>query len=179
MNKRVSLGVIMRGNPRCKLKEKGWQATLSVIAAFYWIYYLLGIATIILMIILANKHDPSLRKYMMAMITGGVFAVVAWALEFTYGPKVRCPCCKHFRNMVPISDKQLIDSRVDYVSRRVDEYGDGVVYNLSGDFAFYTTHTKSTAWDKKTTNTYTYNVRCKICGCVAKVETRTTTTTSA
>lgn len=176
---KVSLGVILRGNPRCRLKEKKWQENLSVIVKFAWIYYLVGIAVIIFLIKVANNHDPTLRKYLYALFAGGLFAFVAWFMEYVYGPKVRCPCCKHFRNMVPISDKQLIDSRVDYVSRRVDEYGDGVVYNLTGDFAFYTTHTKSKVWDKKTTNTYTYNVRCKICGCVAKVETKTTTTTSA
>lgn len=175
---RVTLGIIMPGNRRCILKENKLQKFFAVVAKFSWLYYLVAVATVFFLYkVMDDNTKHTFARYCDILFNGAVFAFVGWFTHWCYySDKARCPCCKHMGQMRRISDNKLIDSKVDYVSRTVDDYSDGMAYNFDGDVTFYTNHSQYTEWDKKTTNTYTYNMRCRTCGCVVKVKEKRTLT---
>lgn len=104
-------------------------------------------------------------------LTNLIFASVGFAvLALLWGKKGRCPYCKHFGTIKRISDYKTIGSTERNISRRTYDYHSGVIYDLSGNVAYYAGNTSRRENGTATTKTYTYNRRCSFCGCVDKVK---------
>ena len=157
---RVSLGIILPGNPECVQKEKAWIRTLELIVKIEWI--LSALITVVLFV-----TDSLTFGVLMKL----VFVTAALLMaRYIWSNKVRCPYCKHFRTMKRISDNKTIGTSERGISRKNYDYQSGAIYDLRGNIALYSANVAYREHGVETTKTYTYNRRCSFCGCVDKVK---------
>lgn len=168
---KVSLGIILPGNPECVQKPRAWIKILAVIAKFLWIPA--GVAAFLTVCFCIAKNSGYLLRIAVSLV---VFAIGMYACSLLWSDHFRCPYCRHFGTQKQISDNKTISSSNRSVSRRVHESRSGMIYDWGRDTTFYTSNSSHKEYGTETTKTYTFNMRCKRCGCVHKVEkTRTST----
>lgn len=173
--KRKSLGIILPGRPSYVQKSRPWIAFLEDYLP--WLWFSIPVEAVLLFVIAIN-HKPEFSDFVRITFGLTFSACIVVALNvWLWDEHHRCPYCHHFVSMERISDDKLVDSSYAYVSRNVDDYSHGTAYDLDGNLTFYTNKSSHVEWDKETTNVYTYNIRCRCCGCVTKVEKRVTKTT--
>lgn len=162
--KKVSLGIILPGNPECVQKSGTVLTILEKVFKYGWIAALAGA---VLILLYAFNQDSAHLLYMACKL--GLTGFCLWLCSALWGKTVRCPYCHHFLVLERISDDKLVGSTSRNISRRVSDYGTGMAYDIEGNTAFFTTKTSHTQNGTETTKRYTYNLRCSCCGCVSKV----------
>lgn len=163
MNK-VSLGVILRGDPQRKQPEKLWLLILEYICKYGWIAFL------VITFIYVLREGGIFKAPFDTVMTLVYFTVCFLLISFFWTDKHRCLYCKHFFQMQRISSDALIGRDISPASRTVYDSHSGVVYNFSGDLAFYSGTTSRREHGQNIRETYTYNKRCNCCGAVVKVK---------
>lgn len=165
--KKTSIGIILPGDPDVIWNTPTWVRILYWIGRFgFLITFALGIVA--LYGIFHWKDDVAA----LALFFDCVFAsCVLFLLRFSLcNEKHRCPFCFRFFQLERISDDNFAGSSSRNVSRKVTDYGTGMAYDFSGNVAFFDTARHRKEHGTETTKTFTYNLRCKNCGCVHKVE---------
>lgn len=162
---RVSLGIILDGNPNCAQKKKLWIRITEIICSFGFIPA--GI-TAVIFIIIAFREDSVRYFYVGA---GFIFAAaILLILMLLWDDKHKCEYCGHFLTLRRISNDQFVDSTEKTVSQKVYDHDSGFVMGSRGDSAYYTSLSSHREYGKEVTKRYAYNVRCTCCGAVCKVE---------
>ena len=160
---RVSLGVILPGNPDMIQKETTWLKKLEWISTkgflVVWSLFLIGGIGCIFI--------RSLAGLAMVMLVP-IFVLPCTTL--IWNQLSRCPYCKHFFSMKRIGKEHLIDISEREISRTVDDYGTGTAWDWNGNISFFNTKYSYKEHGKKVEEIYTYNMRCSCCGCVNKVK---------
>lgn len=168
---RVSLGIILPGNPECVQEKRRWLSVLAMVSKYAWIVNLL-----VLIIKLVCGADVGLVDVLFAVFATFLLFIISMVWEgegtlFGYPiERCRCPYCRHFSRMRQISDKKFIGSRTREISRDAYDHHSGMVFNLSGDSAFYSGMSSRKEYGEEITKEYTYNRRCNCCGAVMKVK---------
>lgn len=168
---RVSLGIILPGNPECVQEKRNWLSVLETVSKYAWIINLL-----VFIIKLVLGADVGLIDVLFAVLATFLLFIIsmAWNGEGTLLgvpiERCRCPYCRHFSRMRQISDQKFIGSQTREISRNAYDHHSGVVYNLSGDSAFYSGIASRKEYGEEITKEYTYNRRCSCCGAVIKVK---------
>ena len=165
--KRVSLGIILNGNPNYVQRNTPFLKISEFLCLYTWIAA--GIAGAIL--VLLSFGQNSVKKLFIG--TGLILcAILLWICSYIWDEKVRCSYCRHFLTLKRISENQFVDSSERTISQRVYNNNSGMIYNLSGDSAYYTSISSHKEYGKEIEKRYTYNLRCTCCGSVCKVEKR-------
>lgn len=163
--KKVSLGIILLGDPNCRQQKRAWLSVLTFICTRGWIFaVILCVITVIRAFLLdsGNMLFTALKLACVSAILG--LCALFWNDHY------RCPYCGHFFEMRKISDESFIGSTDRTISRTAYDSHSGVVFNLSGDSAFYAGTSARKEYGRQTTENYTCNKRCECCGCVNKVK---------
>lgn len=163
MNK-VSLGIILPGNPECKQPEKFWLLILEYICKYGWIAFLC------ITLVYIWREGGIFRAPFDVLMTLVYFTVCFLLISFFWTDKHRCLYCRHFFQLQRISADAVIGRNISDVSRTVYDSHSGVVYNFSGDLDFYSGISSRKEYGKQIKETYTYNKRCNCCGAVVKVK---------
>lgn len=165
--KRVSLGIILDGNPNYIQKRTLFLKIVEFLCLYTWIAA--GIIGAIIFVI--GLFQDSTKKFYIGL--GLILCtVMLWAISYMWDEKVRCSYCGHFLTLKRISENQFVDSTEKTISQKVYDNHSGMVYNLSGDSAFYTGTSSHREYGKEIEKRYVYNLRCSCCGSVCKVEKR-------
>ena len=164
--KRVSLGIILPGDPDRVQKQTIGLKITTFICTRGWILTLL---ITIFMVIKAFKLDSG---NLLSNAMKPAFATVALAfLAFVVWSQIgRCPYCKHFGTMHKISEDSFIGSSERNVSRTAYDHHSGFAFDSDGNSAYYSGISSRREHGKEVTEEYTYNMRCSCCGCVNKVK---------
>lgn len=163
--KKVSLGIILPGDPDCKQEKRGWLSVLTLICTRGWIVFLLISIIVLVRALLKDSGELLFTTLKLAVVT----AVLGLCALF-WNDHYRCPYCGHFFELKRISDESFIGSTERTISRTAYDNHSGVVFNMSGDSAFYAGTSSRKEYGKQTTENYTCNKRCSCCGCVNKVK---------
>lgn len=167
MNK-VSLGIILPGNPDCIQKPIPWLRAFEYFFRFGWLAFL-GAAIVFLILTFTKDAD-----FFELTISLALVGVCIGIFSLLWDEKRRCPYCKHFFTMRRISLNQTIDTRDREISREINDHHSGIAFDLKGNSSLIFGRSSHTEYGTETTRTFTYNMRCKCCGCVNKVkDTRT------
>lgn len=164
--KRVSLGIILPGDPDCVQEKRRWISILGFLGKRGWIICLLITLIVLFSAMSKDSGDLFITALELALMT----AIFGFCAAFIWCDKFRCPYCKHFRTMQKISDENFIGSSERAVSRNTYDNHSGLAFDLSGNSAYYAGTTSRKEYGTETTNDYTYNMRCSCCGCVNKVK---------
>ncbi len=163
--KRVSLGIILDGNPNCIIKKTIWLKIAEKLCLYAWIFSAIMAAV---MIVMSFVQDSVRKLYIgLGFVMG---AILLWLCSYIWDEKVRCSYCGHFLTLKRISENQFVDSSERNVSRKVYDSSSGVVYDSLGNSAYYTSLSSHRENGKEITKRYAYNLRCSCCGSVCKVE---------
>lgn len=162
--RRVSLGIILPGNPDMIQKETPWLKKLEwictkgfLVAGFLFMVGMLGGIFIEDLIVLGTIM---LVPFLVLLCT----AFLIW------DKNTRCPYCKHFFSMKRIGDEKLVDISEREISRTVDDYGTGTAFDWNGNITFFNTQNSYKEYGKEITEDYAFNMRCSCCGCVNKIK---------
>lgn len=161
---RVSLGIILPGDPDMIQKETPWLKKLEWICTKGF----LVAGSLFLLGGLGGIFISGLSALTIIMLVP--FLVLLFAVCFIWNNRTRCPYCKHFFSMRRIGEENLVDISEREISRTVDDYGTGTAVDWNGNVAFFSTKTSYKEYGKEVTEDYTFNVRCGCCGCVNKVK---------
>lgn len=163
--KRVSLGIILPGDPDCKQKNRAWLSILTFICKHGWIIF-----TILCVITLVRAFAVDSGNMLFTALKLALVAATLGLCALLWNDQCRCPYCGHFFEMKKISDESFISSTDRVISRTAYDNHSGIVFNLDGDSAFYAGTSARKEYGKQTTENYTCNKRCECCGCVNKVK---------
>lgn len=163
--KKVSLGIILPGNPDCKQKQTVWLSILTFVCKYGWIicFILSGIKSVGMFVDYSENNFFALLKLLILTAVLGLCALF-------WNDHYKCPYCGHFFEMKKISDESFIGSTDRTISRTAYDNHSGIIFNMSGDSAFYAGTSARKEYGKQTTEDYTCNKRCGCCGCVSKVK---------
>lgn len=162
--RRVSLGIILSGNPDMIQKETPWLKRVEwictkgvFVAGFLFMVGMIGGIFI--------EGLSVLGTIMLVPFLALLFTKFLW--ENTTD---RCPYCKHFFSMKRIGNEKLVDISECKISRTVDDYGSGTAWDWNGNITFFNTKNSYKEYGKEVTEYYAFNMRCNCCGCVNKVK---------
>ena len=172
---RVSLGVILPGNPDCVQKPNIFIRILGIICKYGWIASPIGILTCFIMLFVSSSRS-SWISYSYDMFRWLGFGIIMLLVSnFIWDEKRRCEYCHHFFSLRRISDDKFVSSAEASISRSTYETQNGIVFDSNGNSSLFTSIRSGREHGKEITNKYTHNVRCRCCGAVCKVETSKTT----
>lgn len=163
--KRTSLGIILPGDPNCKQENRLWLSILTFICKRGWIIFTLLCVITVIRAFAADSGNTLFTALKLAVV-----AAILGICALFWNDHYRCPYCGHFFEMKKISDESFIGSTDRAISRTAYDNHSGIVFNMSGDSAFYTGTSARKEYGKQTTENYTCNKRCGCCGCVNKVK---------
>ena len=164
MMKRVSLGIILPGDPKCQQKKKLWLTILTFLSKYAWILFaILCIIAIVLGFISDDHYFAIALKFAVLTAFFGICAAF-WTKHY------RCPYCGHFFAIKQISEEVLVDTYSSTFTRTEYNTHSGMAWNFNGDVAFYDGTTSRKVQGKDVTEVYVCNKRCGACGCVNKVK---------
>lgn len=174
--KKTNVGIIVPGDPEKVWKVPMWVRILHFIGRYgLFISIILGFGYFIN--IFTSPNELTTQCYLDLFLKFPFVTFLFYAVsEGVCSVKRRCPYCHHYFQMERISDDNYVGSSSQSVSRRATDYGSGSAYDLDGNFAFFNTKRHYTEYGTQTTDNYTYNMRCRCCGCVNKVEKQKTRT---
>ena len=163
--KRVSWGIILDGNPNCMVKNTVLLRIVEKLCLYTWI---LSALMAVVMIVMSFVQNSGRKLYIgLGFVMG---AILLWLCSYIWDEKVRCSYCGHFLALKRISEDQFVDGSERNISRKVYDNSSGVVYDSSGNSAYYTSLSSHRENGKEITKRYAYNMRCSCCGSVCKVE---------
>ena len=168
---RVTLGVILPGNPECVQKPNLFVKVLGFICEYSWVSSIIGI--LVCFILMFTSGDWTYAYGMFRWLGIGIFMFFVSA--FIWDEKHRCEYCKHFFSLRRISEDKFISSAEKTISRASYDTENGVVLDSNGNSTLFTAIRSGREYGTEVTNKYTHNVRCRCCGAVCKVETSRTT----
>lgn len=167
---RVSLGVILPGDPKYIQKPHIFVQVLGVICKYGWIASPIGIiVSLILMFVDDWTHAYSMFRWLVTCI------LLYCVAHFIWDESHRCKFCNHFFCLRRISDNKFVDSRDASVSRTRYDTHNGIAFDSGGNSTLFTSINSSKEYGTEVTKTYTHNVRCRCCGAVTNVETHNKT----
>jgi len=163
--KRTSFGIILPGDPECVQEDRSWLSALTVLCSKGWIIALI-IAVIMLIIAVFQNNGDMLES----AIRPAWVALMLFLCSLLWNENRRCPYCRHFFTMSPISDEKCVDIRHENISRTAYDYHCGTIYDISGDITSFGVRSSHTEYGTKETKTLAVNKRCSCCGCVNKAK---------
>ena len=169
---RVSLGVILPGNPKCVQKQNFFVKILGFICRVGGIF---GVVAMLACFILSFAIDDGMDYIYSMFRWTGVMIIMLLVFFGIWDEKRRCEYCHHFFTLHRISDDVFIGSSESTISRKTYDTSNGVLYDFKGNSTMFSSTRTSREYGKEITNKYTYNVRCRCCGAVSKVEKTKTT----
>ena len=169
---KVTLGLILSGDPACRQEKGSIMRVCEFVFKYGWIVAG-GLAAINFIGFCVNYSE----KRVFLFLGGFVLAAMLLALDqlLWNNDKERCPDCHHFFAMEKISEDRVVGSSTRGITRTVEEYHSGMAFDLSGNSAYMVGKTSYKENGTEKTTTYVHSRRCKICGCVCKVEHKKTT----
>lgn len=169
---RVSLGVILNGKPTHVQKTNPFITILGFFCRWSWFAGLIGMIACFIISFFADNSSKYLWGIFRWMGFGIIMLIVSYGI---WDEKHRCEYCHHFFSLRRISENVLIHSSEKTISRSTVDVDGGTIFDSNGNSATYTTITPGREYGTEVTKDYTYNVRCRYCGAVCKVETSKTT----
>ena len=168
---RVSLGVILNGRPDCVQETTPFVKILEFLCRWAWIAGLVGMISCFVISFVADDG----MKYIYGIGRWAGMGVLMYFVSYCiWDEKHRCEYCHHFFSLRRISENVLIGSSEKSISRSTIETDGGMAFDSRGNSATYTTISSGREYGTEVTKNYTYNVRCRCCGAVCKVETSKT-----
>ncbi len=166
--KRVSKGVILRGNPDCIQQQKPWIKALELVCFYgFFISFIIG-ALLMFQVFAGNADLFQLGCYIL------LSSFILFIASLLWEDKIRCRYCKHFFTLKRISENHFVDSSKRTISKTVHNDNSGIAFDFHGNSAFYSGISSHKEYGTEETKRYTYNVQCTCCGAVTKVETSKT-----
>lgn len=168
---RVSLGIILPGDPECVQKPNVFVKILEIICCYGFCAAIVGgIVTLGLMFVWEDWE-----LLFMVLRWFGVFVFLVFTGNFLWDEKHRCEYCHHFFTLKRISDNKYLGSTEKSISRTTYDSHDGFVIDSTGSSALYTSISSGREYGTEVTKEYSYNIRCRCCGAVCKVKQERTT----
>lgn len=168
---RVSLGVILAGDPEYVQKPNIFVKTLGGICKYGFISGGIGIIASFIMMF---ADDWTYAYTMFRWVLVGILLFLS--SQFIWDERYRCQYCKHFYCLRRISSNKFVDSSESSISRTKYDTYDGVLFDSQGNSTLFSSIGRSREYGTEITRRYTYNVRCRCCGAVSKIETHKTAT---
>lgn len=167
---RVSLGVILPGNPEKVQKANFIIKILGFVCRYGWIS---GIVGILVCFALMFIKDWSYCYPMFRWLGVGILLLIP--SQCIWDEKHRCEFCNHFFSLRRISDDNYIGSSEKSISRKTYDSRDGIAFDSNGNSTMFSSIVSDREYGTEETKNYTYNIRCRHCGAVCKVERSKTT----